>query len=221
MLIEDDQETATEIVEDLAQRGYVMDHVADGQIGLDRAKGENWDLLIIDRLLPGTDGLSILRALRQAEIRTPALILSALGGIDDKVLGLRAGGDDYVVKPFALAELAARLEVLLRRPSHPNQTVLRVGPLEVDLVKRQAWRGPRQLDLLPREFQLLEYMMRYEGQVVTRAMLLENVWNYRFIPPTNLVDVHMGRLRRKIDQPGEAPLIASVRGAGFTLRAPA
>jgi two-component system OmpR family response regulator len=220
LLIEDDLETAAEIVAELSQRGYAIDHVADGVNGLEMAKTREWDILIVDRMLPGEDGLSIIEALRRAEIRTPALVLSALGRTDDKVRGLRSGGDDYLTKPFALLELSARLEALLRRPSETRATILRVGSLELDLVKRQACRGQQKLELLPREFKLLEYLMRREGQTVTRTMLLEDVWNYRFAPQTNLVDVHIGRLRRKIDLADEPSLIASVRGVGFTLRAP-
>jgi two-component system OmpR family response regulator len=172
-------------------------------------------------MLPGLDGLSIVETLREEGIKTPVLVLSALNAVNDRVRGLRAGGDDYLAKPFALAELAARLEALLRRPADPRETLLRVGPLELDLIARIARRGQRELELLPREFQLLEYMMRREGQVLTRAMLLENVWNYRFVPQTNLVDVHIGRLRRKVDASGEPPMILSIRGSGFQLRAPA
>jgi two-component system, OmpR family, response regulator len=174
-------------------------------------------VLVVDRMLPGLDGLSIIEALRNQQNRTPALVLSALGGVDDRVRGLRSGGDDYVTKPFALAELAARVEALLRRPVDNRETVLRVGPLELDLVERRAWRGTRALDLLPREFKLLEYLARREGQIVTRAMLLQDVWNYRFIPQTNLIDVHLGRLRRKIDLPQDPPIIVNVRGVGYTL----
>lgn len=221
LLIEDDPDIAAEITAELARKGYETAHVGDGRAGLDRARGEAWNLLIVDRMLPGIDGLSLIRALRQQQIRTPALILSALGAIDDKVLGLRAGGDDYLIKPFALAELGARLEVLLRRPADSHETILRVGPLELDLIERKAWRGSRSLELLPREFKLLEYLMRRDGQVVTRAMLLEDLWKYRFAAKTNLVDVHMGRLRRKVDHEGEPPLISNVRGSGFILRAPA
>lgn len=221
LLIEDDAALAAELAAGLGERGYAVEVAADGPGGLAAARAAAWDLIVLDRLLPGMDGLSVLRGLRDAGVNTPALLLSALGAIDDKVLGLRAGGDDYVVKPVALAELAARLEALLRRPANPTEARLRVGPLELDLIARQAWRGSRELELLPREFQLLEYMMRHEGQVVTRAMLLEHVWKYRFTPQTNLVDVHMGRLRRKVDAPDEPALIASVRGAGFMLRAPA
>lgn len=220
LLIEDDAEIAAELTAELGRNGYAVCHAADGAAGLERARDENWDLLVVDRLLPELDGLSVIRALRQQRIRTPALILSALDAIDDKVLGLRAGGDDYLVKPFALAELSARLEALLRRPADGPETTLRVGPLALDLIERKAWRAGRSLDLLSREFKLLEYMMRHAGQVVTRAMLLEEVWHYRFVPNTNLVDVHMGRLRRKIDSTDEPSLISNVRGTGFILHAP-
>jgi two-component system, OmpR family, response regulator len=199
----------------------VLDRAADGTEGLERARTGGWDVLVVDRLLPELDGLSVIETLRSEGIRTPVLVLSALNAVNERVRGLRAGGDDYLAKPFALSELAARLEALLRRPADPRETVLRVGPLELDLLARTALRGRRTLELLPREFQLLEYMMRREGQVLTRAMLLENVWNYRFVPQTNLVDVHIGRLRRKVDAPGEPPMILSVRGAGFMLRATA
>jgi two-component system, OmpR family, response regulator len=221
LLIEDERETATEILTELGRKGYTTGHAATGPAGLARAQAEPWDVLIVDRMLPEQDGLAVIRRLRQAAIRTPALILSALGAIDDRVRGLRAGGDDYLIKPFALAELSARLEALLRRSGHGERTHLRLGPLELDLIRREAWRSGRKLELLPRELQLLDYMMQHEGQVVTRGMLLEEVWNYRFVPKTNLVDVHMGRLRRKLDPSGEPPLIVSVRGVGFMLRAPA
>jgi two-component system OmpR family response regulator len=167
------------------------------------------------------DGLTIVQALRREGLRVPVLVLSALGAIDDRVRGLRAGGDDYLTKPFAMVELIARLEALLRRPAENRDTVLRVGPLELDLIGRTAKRGDRPIDLLPREFRLLEYMMRRKEQTLTRAMLLEEVWNYKFVPQTNLVDVHMGRLRRKVDEPHESAMIHNVRGVGFILRAPA
>jgi two-component system, OmpR family, response regulator len=221
LVIEDDDGTAQEIMTALCDRGYVLDRAADGTDGLARARAGAWDVLVVDRMLPGLDGLSVIETLRQEGIKTPVLVLSALSAVNDRVRGLRAGGDDYLAKPFALVELAARLEALLRRPADPRETLLRVGPLELDLIARAARRGHRELELLPREFQLLEYMMRREGQVLTRAMLLENVWNYRFVPQTNLVDVHIGRLRRKVDAAGELPMILSIRGAGFQLRAPA
>ncbi|HLY90140.1 MAG TPA: response regulator transcription factor [Acetobacteraceae bacterium] len=220
LVIEDDDGTAEEIVTALDDRGYALDRAADGTEGLQRARAGGWDVLVVDRMLPGLDGLTVVETLRHEGIKTPVLVLSALNAVNDRVRGLRAGGDDYLAKPFALSELAARLEALLRRPADPRETVLRIGPLELDLLARAAHRGHRELDLLPREFQLLEYMMRREGQVLTRAMLLENVWNYRFVPQTNLVDVHIGRLRRKVDAPDEPPMILSVRGAGFVLRAP-
>jgi two-component system OmpR family response regulator len=171
-------------------------------------------------MLPGLDGLSVIETLRHENIMTPVLVLSALSAVNERIRGLRAGGDDYLAKPFALGELAARLEALLRRPVAARETILRVGPLELDLLDRTARRSHRDLDLLPREFRLLDYMMRREGQVLTRAMLLEQVWNYRFVPQTNLVDVHIGRLRRKLDGPDEQPMILSVRGVGFMLHAP-
>ena len=221
LVIEDDDGTAEEIVTALDDRGYMLDRATDGTEGLQRARAGGWDVLVVDRMLPGLDGLSVVETLRGEGIRTPVLVLSALNAVNDRVRGLRAGGDDYLAKPFALSELAARLEALLRRPADARETLLHVGPLELDLLARTACRGRRELELLPREFQLLEYMMRREGQVLTRAMLLENVWNYRFVPQTNLVDVHIGRLRRKVDAPDEPPMILSVRGSGFMLRAPA
>ena len=220
LLIEDDGETAEEVAGYFRRRGYEVDCAATGPDGLAQARTGRADVLVVDRLLPGLDGLSLIEVLRHAGVRTPALVLSALGGVDERVRGLRAGGDDYLGKPFALAELAARIEALLRRPAYGPETTLRVGPLELDLVRRMARRGSRVLDLLPREFRLLEYMTRRAGQTVTRAMLFEDVWNYRFTPRSNLVDVHMGRLRRKLDGPCEAELLSSVRGIGFVLDAP-
>jgi two-component system OmpR family response regulator len=221
LLIEDDKETADEIRAELGERGFDVDWAATGIEGLDKARSGSAEAMIIDRLLPGMDGLTIIEALRQEGVRTPVLVLSALGAVDDRVRGLRAGGDDYLTKPFAAVELIARIEALLRRPAESRDTVLRVGPLELDLIERTAKRGDRKIDLLPREFRLLEYMMRRKEQMLTRAMLLEEVWNYKFVPQTNLVDVHMGRLRRKVDEPHEPPMIHNVRGVGFILRAPA
>src|SRR3982074_448760 len=221
LLIEDDHEMAGEIIAELADHGFEVDWAATGIEGLDKARTGNPDALIVDRLLPGMDGVTIVEALRQDQVRTPVLILSALGAVDDRVRGLRAGGDDYLTKPFATVELIARIEALLRRPADSRDPVLRVGPLELDLIERTAKRGERAIDLLPREFRLLEYMMRRKEQMLTRAMLLEEVWNYKFVPQTNLVDVHMGRLRRKVDKPNEPPMIHNVRGVGFILRAPA
>ncbi|HEY4856248.1 MAG TPA: response regulator transcription factor [Xanthobacteraceae bacterium] len=221
LLIEDDRETANEIMAELTERGYEVDWAATGIEGLDKARAGGVDAMIVDRLLPGMDGLTIIEAVRQAQIRTPVLVLSALGAVNDRVRGLRAGGDDYLTKPFAIVELVARIEALLRRPAESRDTVLRVGPLELDLLSRTAKRGERVVDLLPREFRLLEYMMRRKDQLLTRAMLFEEVWNYKFVPQSNLVDVHMGRLRRKVDMPDEPPMIHNVRGEGFILRAPA
>jgi two-component system, OmpR family, response regulator len=221
LLVEDDHETADEIMAELVHRGFAVDWAATGLDGLGKARSGKPDAMIVDRLLPGMDGLTIIEALRQEQVRTPVLVLSALGAIDDRVRGLRMGGDDYLTKPFAMAELIARIEALLRRPGESRETILRVGPLELDLIERTAKRGERAIDLLPREFRLLAYMMRRKEQMLTRAMLLEEVWNYKFVPQTNLVDVHMGRLRHKVDGPDELPMIHNVRGVGFILRAPA
>jgi len=220
-LIEDDRETANEIMAELTERGFEVDWAPTGVEGLDRARAGNADVMVVDRLLPGMDGLTIIEAVRRDHIRTPVLVLSALGAVDDRVRGLRAGGDDYLTKPFAIVELVARIEALLRRPAETRDTALRVGPLELDLLSRTAKRGEREIELLPREFRLLEYMMRRKDQLLTRAMLFEEVWNYKFVPQSNLVDVHMGRLRRKVDPPDEQPMIHNVRGEGFILRAPA
>ncbi|RYC31351.1 response regulator transcription factor [Lichenibacterium minor] len=220
LLIEDDDVAADAILGDLRERGFAAERAATGPLGLDRARAERWDVLVVDRMLPGRGGLSILHALRCEGDRVPALVLSALDSVDDRVDGLRAGGDDYLVKPFSLVELAARVEALLRRPAELPQTWLRLGSLELNLGGGTARRGQRPLDLLPREFKLLEYLARRHGQVITRAMLFEDVWRYGFVPKSNLVDVHVGRLRRKLDGPGEAPIIENVRGVGFILHAP-
>jgi two-component system OmpR family response regulator len=221
LLIEDDGETAEEIAAELVERGFEVEWSADGKAGLATARSSRPDAIVVDRMLPGMDGLSIIETLRKEQVRTPVLVLSALGAVDDRVRGLRAGGDDYLTKPFAILELVARIEALLRRPVESRETVLRVGALEIDLIERTARRGSREIDLLPREFRLLEYMMQRRDQLLTRAMLLEEVWNYKFVPTTNLVDVHMGRLRHKVDGPSETPMIHNVRGAGFILRTPA
>ena len=220
LLIEDDGGTAEEIVAELSELGFEVEWASNGIDGLDKARALHPDVLIVDRMLPGMDGLTIIEALRKEQVSTPVLVLSALGAVDDRVRGLRSGGDDYLTKPFAVVELIARIEALLRRPADSRGTTLRVGPLELDLIERTARRGERTIDLLPREFRLLEYMMRRSDQLLTRAMLLEEVWNYKFVPATtNLVDVHMGRLRHKVDEPGEPQLIHNVRGSGFILRA--
>ena len=217
LLIEDDSATAEEILGDLRGRGHVVAWAATGPDGAQAARSEPWNAIILDRMLPGLDGLTLLRDLRSAGDRTPALVLSALGDVDERICGLRAGGDDYLGKPFVLAELAARIEALLRRPTESREMILRVGSLELDLLAGTGRRGARALYLLPREFKLLEYLMRRSGQVVTRAMMFEEVWNYRFAPKSNLIDVHVGRLRKKLDGPGESVLIHNVRGEGFTL----
>jgi two-component system, OmpR family, response regulator len=220
LLIEDDKETAEEIRAELGDRGFDVDWAADGLTGLDRARAGDADAMIIDRLLPGVDGLTIIGALRYHGVRTPVLVLSALGAVDDRVRGLRASGDDYLTKPFSTMELIARIEALLRRPADSQATMLQVGPLKLDLIERTAKRGDRVIDLLPREFRLLEYMMRRKDQMLTRTMLLEDVWNYKFVLQANLIDVHMGRLRHKVDLAHEPSMIHNVHGAGFILRAP-
>ena len=217
LLIEDDAATAEEILADLQGRGHEVAWAATGPAGADAARSGIWNAILLDRMLPGLDGLTLLRDLRAAGDRTPALVLSALGDVDERIRGLRAGGDDYLGKPFVLAELAARIEALLRRPTDSRETVLRVGTLELDLIAGTGRRGVRDLDLLPRELKLLEYLMRRPGQVVTRAMMFEEVWNYRFAPKSNLIDVHVGRLRKKLEVGGEPILIHNVRGEGFTL----
>lgn len=217
LLIEDDAATAEEILGDLHGRGHEVAWAATGPDGAAAARSGGWNAIFLDRMLPGLDGLTLLRDLRGAGDRTPALVLSALGDVDERIRGLRAGGDDYLGKPFVLAELAARIEALLRRPTDVRETVIRVGTLELDLIAGTGRRGQRDLDLLPRELKLLEYLMRRPGQVVTRAMMFEEVWNYRFTPKSNLIDVHLGRLRKKLEAEGEPMLIHNVRGEGFTL----
>ena len=220
LLVEDDEEIAREVADELESHGFAVVSAPTGDAGLARARAERFDLLVIDRLLPGLDGISVIETLRGEGVRTPVLVLSALSAVDDRVSGLKAGGDDYLTKPFAMPELLARVEALLRRPAETRETVLHVGPLVIDLIERSVTRDGRTLELLPREFKLLEYLARRPGQLLTRAMLLEDVWRYRFVPQTNLVDVHVGKLRRKLDGPGEPALIHSIRGAGFCLRVP-
>ncbi len=221
LLIEDDADTAAYVTRGLSEAGHVIDAVDNGHEGLGMAGSESYDVMVVDRMLPGMDGLSIIRELRERDITTPALILSALGEVDDRVRGLQAGGDDYLTKPFAFAELLARLEALVRRRDHQQAaTSLHVGDLSMDLLTREARRGEQKIELQPREFRLLEYLMRHSGQVVTRTMLLENVWDYHFDPQTNVIDVHISRLRSKIDKGFEHPLLHTVRGAGYMLREP-
>jgi len=221
LVIEDDVETAEQLVDFLGTSGYSIDLAVDGDEGLRRARSGEYTVITIDRMLPGIDGITIIRRLREAGIATPALIVSALGEVDDRVRGLRAGGDDYLVKPFAFAELLARVEALARRSAIvAKETVLRVGNLEMDLVSRTVNRGGREVRLLPREFQVLEYLVRNEGHVVPRTMLLQQVWDIHFDPNTNIIDVYVGRVRRKVDGEQDYPLIHTVRGVGFCLRAP-
>jgi two-component system, OmpR family, response regulator len=220
LVIEDDLETARQLVESLATSGYQVDLAVNGDDGLAQGSTGSYIVVTIDRMLPGLDGLAIIRRLREAGVTTPALIISALGEVDDRVRGLRAGGDDYLVKPFAFAELLARVDALARRSATVvRETVLRVGDLTLDLVSRTASRGGRDIDLLPREFQVLEYLVRNEGHVVPRAMLLQHVWDLHFDPSTNIIDVYVGRVRRKIDAKQAYPLIHTIRGIGFCLRA--
>lgn len=220
LVIEDDLEAAAYVVKGLRESGHIVDHASDGEEGLTFALSGSFDVLIVDRMLPKRDGLSVVSTLRQEKIRTPALFLSALGEVDDRIMGLKAGGDDYLTKPYAFAELLARIEVLVRR-SNPEQvrTRLQVGDLEVDLLARKVSRDGQEIDLQPREFRLLEYLMKHADQVVTRTMLLENVWEYHFDPQTNVIDVHISRLRAKIDKNFKQPLLHTIRGAGYSLRA--
>jgi two-component system, OmpR family, response regulator len=221
LVIEDDPETAEQLVDSLATHGYKVDLAVDGDDGLNRAHSAEYAVMTIDRMLPGIDGVAVIRRLREDGILTPALIVSAMGEVDDRVRGLRAGGDDYLVKPFAFAELLARVEALARRSATVvKETVLRVGDLELDLVSRTANRSGRQITLMPREFKLLEYLVRNQDQVVPRAMLLQHVWDLHFDPSSNIIDVYVGRVRRKVDGQQAYPLIHTVRGVGFCLRAP-
>jgi two-component system OmpR family response regulator len=221
LIIEDDRQAATYLLKGLRESGHLPDHAADGDKGLEMALASDYDALIVDRMLPKRDGLGVIAALREAGVRTPVLILSALGEVDDRVEGLTAGGDDYLVKPYAFTELLARLAALVRRSSpEQQQTLLQVADLELDRLRRKVTRAGRPIPLQPREFRLLEYLMRHGGQVVTRTMLLENVWDYHFDPQTNVIDVHISRLRRKIDKDFETPLLHTVRGAGYCLHEP-
>jgi two-component system OmpR family response regulator len=220
LTIEDDPLTANEIVAELEKSGFDVHWVNNGTDGLARALSGGYDLIMLDWMLPGLDGLTILTTLRTVGIQTPVLMLSALGDVDERVRGLRAGGDDYLTKPFNPSELVARLEVLLRRCREVpalNVITLRAGPLEVDLISRKVTRDGVAIVLLPTEFRILEFMMRHCGQVITRTMLFEEVWGYHFDPGTNLIDVHMGRLRKKIDLPDMPPVIQTVRGSGYIL----
>lgn len=218
LLVEDDATTADYVAGGLRQEGHAVDHVENGRDGLIRATAEAYDVLIVDRMLPGLDGLSMVKALRAAHCLTPALFLTALGGVDDRIEGLRAGGDDYLVKPFAFGELAARIDALARRPQMKEETtVLTAGDLRMDLLSRKVTRAGQEIDLLPREFALLEHLLRRKGRVQTRTMLLEAVWDIRFDPQTNVVETHISRLRAKVDKPFATELIKTVRGAGYRI----
>jgi two-component system OmpR family response regulator len=219
LLIEDDLQAAEYLVKSLRESGYTIEHSPDGRDGLSKATQHRYDVIVADRQLPQLDGLSIITALRERNDRTPVLILSALGTVDDRVHGLKAGGDDYLTKPFAFAELLARIEALSRRGSASAETTrLKIGDLELDLLARRVTRGGQVIELTTKEFQLLEFLMRRPGQVVTRTMLLEGVWNLHFDPQTNITDVHMSRLRNAIDKGFPKPLIHTVRGAGYVLK---
>ena len=220
LIVEDDAEAAAYLTKAFREVGHVADHAADGLEGYAMAEGGGYDVLVIDRMLPRLDGLSLIRSLREQKDDTPALILSALAQVDDRVKGLRAGGDDYLPKPYAFSELLARVEVLARRRGAPasEPTTYRVGELVLDRLAHRVTREGQEVVLQPREFRLLEYLMKNAGQVVTRTMLLENVWDYHFDPQTNVIDVHVSRLRAKVDKGFELPMIHTIRGAGYMVR---
>jgi DNA-binding response OmpR family regulator len=222
LVIEDDQQTSAAIAAALGDTGYQVDCAGTGREALLMATGQSYDAIVLDRMLPGgLDGLGVLSTLRAAQVEAPVLILSALSAVDERVRGLKAGGDDYLTKPFEFLELTARLQVLMRRRQAPQrETSLAVGNLEVDLLTRTVRRGGQVVELLPREYRLLEYLMRHAGQVVTRTMLFEEVWHYRYDEPTNVIDVHISKLRRKLDPDGASPMIHTVRGSGYVLHAP-
>ena len=221
LIVEDDKEAAGYLKRALSEAGHVIDFASAGRDGLMLAVSEPYDVIILDRMLPQVDGLAILRTMRAAGVKTPVLLLTALGGIDDRVEGLDAGGDDYLVKPFAFAELLARVNALARRPPPQDvQTELSVADLKLDLLKRMVTRGGRRIELQPREFQLLEFLLRHAGRIVTRTMLLEGVWDFHFDPKTNIVETHISRLRGKVDRGHAHELIHTVRGAGYVLRGP-
>jgi two-component system OmpR family response regulator len=218
LVVEDDLKTASFVTKGLREAGYVVDHAEDGTQALERALSEVYDVLVIDRMLPGLNGIKVVETIRSEGVESPVLFLSALGDVEDRVQGLKAGGDDYLVKPFALSELLARLEALMRRGRGQGEvTQLSVGDLEMDILARKVIRQGQRVYLHPREFKLLEYLMRHAGQVVTRTMLLENVWEYHFDPQTNVIDVHISRLRQKVDKPFDKTILHTVRGAGYKL----
>ena len=219
LIIEDDHETSAFLVKAFGESGHMAESASDGETGLEMARGAGYDVLIVDRMLPKVDGLSVISQLRDDGNSTPVLILSALGEVDDRVKGLRSGGDDYLTKPYAYSELLARVEALARRPQ-PEEVItkLTVDDLSLDRLSHSVTRGDENIILQPREFRLLEYLMKHAGQVVTRTMLLENVWDYHFDPQTNVIDVHISRLRAKIDKNFDRPLLHTVRGAGYMIR---
>ncbi|KKX29442.1 winged helix-turn-helix domain-containing protein [Rhizobium sp. LC145] len=220
LLIEDDEKTGSYIAKGLTTAGHVVDWLRDGRDGLAAGFGTSYDVIVVDRMIPTLDGLTIVKSLRGASIRTPVLFLTAMSSVDDRVAGLEAGGDDYLVKPFAFSELMARMNALVRRPPIATEkTKLRVGDLELDLIRRTAERAGTVLDLLPRELSLLELLMRNEGRVLTKTMLLERIWNFNFDPQSSVVETHISRLRAKIDKPFEFPLLHTVRNTGYTLHA--
>jgi two-component system, OmpR family, response regulator len=221
LVVEDDAEAAGQLMEELTTNGYQVDLAATGNEALRRSSACDYAVITIDRMLPDIDGIAVMRQLREQGIAAPFLIISALGEVDERVRGLRAGGDDYLVKPYSFVELLARVEALGRRSDViAKETILRVGDLAIDLIDRTASRGGKEIELLPREFQLLEYLVRNEGRVISRAMLLQHVWDLHFVPSTNIIDVYVGRVRRKLDDQQAYPLIHTVRGVGYCLRAP-
>jgi len=221
LIIEDDAETADNLSRGLQDSGHTTEHAANGKIGLELASSQHFDVLIVDRMLPELDGLSLLSQIRAAGNHTPALFLSALGEVDDRVTGLQAGADDYLAKPFAFAELLARIDAIVRRHNaQDTDTRLRIADLEMDRLQRTVTRGGQIINLQAREFRLLEFLMQHAGQVVTRAMLLEQVWGYHFDPQTNVIDVHISRLRAKLEHGFDTPLLHTIRGAGYCLREP-
>ena len=220
LVVEDDRTTGTYIADGLREEGHSVDLLEEGRTALLRASTSDYDILIVDRMLPGRDGMALVKTLRGAGNQTPALFLTALGGVNDRIDGLNAGADDYLVKPFVFGELSARVSALARRPrATQEETVLRTGDLEMDLIRRKVTRAGRPIDLLPREFALLEHLLRRKGRVQTRTMLLEAVWDINFDPQTNVVETHVSRLRAKVDKPFDTDLIETVRGSGYRIAA--
>jgi two-component system, OmpR family, response regulator len=219
LLVEDDKQIAEYVAKGLREKGHVVDRADNGRDGLYLATGERYEVMIVDRMLPHMDGLSLVKAARSSGVKTPALFLTTMGGVDDRVAGLEAGADDYLVKPFVFAELLARVSALARRPPIVETTSLRVGDLEIDLLSRNVTRGGKRIELLAQEFKILEYLTRHAGEIVTRTMLLEKVWDFHFDPKTNIVETHISRLRAKIDKGFDKPLLHTIRGAGYVIRA--